>query len=137
MKWKDEYSVGIEEIDSQHKELLRLFSVVEDAVKVGQGWSAIHFSILAVTDAARFHFRFEEALMRLYAYPGLEKHRKSHLEILAKADRIVAESLQNNTSDEVATYFRNWLVAHIQGSDRSYSQHILSGATVARFSPAA
>ena len=34
MKWANEYSIGIEEIDSQHKELLALFSAVEDQVKV-------------------------------------------------------------------------------------------------------
>jgi hemerythrin len=132
MKWETAYSVGIEEIDNQHKELLRLFSVVQDTVNADQGWSAIHFSILEVTDFARFHFRFEEALMRLYAFPDFENHCNAHLRILADADRLVGESLRDDASSEVANFLRNWLITHIQGSDRSYAQHILAGATVAR-----
>lgn len=131
MEWKDEYSVGIEEIDNQHKKLLLLFSAVQDAVNAGKGWSAIHFSILEVTDFARFHFRFEEALMRLYAFPDYESHSKAHLKILAEADRLVGESLRDDTSDKVAKFLRDWLIDHIQGSDRSYALHIFSGATVA------
>lgn len=128
MKWANEYSIGIEEIDNQHKELLALFSAVEDQVKTDQGWSAVHYSILKVIDFARFHFRFEEALMRLYGYPDYEQHCKDHRRILVQADEIISDSLRASAQDDVATYFRDWLVKHIQGSDRGYAAHILGGA---------
>ena len=130
MKWKDQYSVGIDEIDDQHKVLLRLFSIVQDAVATNQGWSAVHFAILETVQYAEFHFSFEEALMRLYGFPGYEEHSKAHRQILAQAEGLVGESLREGTRDDVATFFRNWLVSHMQESDRFYAKHILSGARV-------
>lgn len=130
MKWTEKYSVGIEEIDSQHKELLRLFSAVEDQVQSDQGWSAIHYSILEVIDFTKFHFRFEEALMRLYGFPDYGQHTEQHRMILVQADSIVSDSLRKGARDDVARFFSDWLVHHIQGSDRAYAQHILAGAKV-------
>jgi hemerythrin len=57
-----------------------------------------------------------------------EEHCAAHRNILVKADSVLGESLQNSTRDDVALFFRDWLVHHIQGDDQSYAQHILSGA---------
>jgi hemerythrin len=135
VKWKDEYSIGIDEIDSQHKQLLRLFSMLEEQVRDGQSWSGIHYSIVEMINFARFHFQFEEALMRLYGFADYEEHCAAHRNILVKADSVLGESLQNSTRDDVALFFRDWLVHHIQGDDQSYAQHILSGAKVVRTAP--
>ena len=54
MKWNEEYSLGIEEIDSQHKELLRLFSIVQDEVRTEQRWSSIHYSIVEIMTSRNF-----------------------------------------------------------------------------------
>ena len=132
MIWKDTYSLGIEEIDNQHKELLRLFSVVQDALIGGKGWAEIHYALLAVIDFARFHFQFEEALMRLYACPDREAHGKAHQRFLAQASGIAGESLKDRTREDVAEFFRDWLASHIQGADRGYAEHILAGAKVVR-----
>jgi len=130
LNWKDDYSLGIEEIDNQHKNLLRLFNVAQDALNGEQGWSPIHYAILAIIDFTRFHFRFEEALMRLYAFPDYENHSKAHLQFLAEAERIVGESLRDRTREDAAKLFRDWLVNHILGADRDYARHILAGTKV-------
>lgn len=130
MQWKPAYSVGIEEIDSQHKELLRLFSIVEEAAGDNQGWSAMHFGLLEVKRFAQFHFRFEEALMRLYGFADYENHAESHGQIVQKMEIVEGNVLRGEARNEVVRFFRDWLVAHIQGTDRSYAQHVLSGAKV-------
>lgn len=128
MQWSAAYSVGIEEIDNQHKELLRLFSIVENAVLMKQGWSTIHYGLIAVRDYAQFHFKFEEALMRLYGFPESAGHGKAHEQILKRAEVVERASLQTNTEEEVTRFFRDWLIEHIQGADRAYAQFILAGA---------
>ena len=130
MKWQAESSVGIEEIDNQHKELLRLFSAVEKAVIAGQGWSAIHFGLLEIKHFAQFHFSFEEALMRMYGFAEYEEHSELHRLLLKKMEIVEAESLRKQTRDEVVRFFREWLLDHIQGADRSYAKHILKCAKV-------
>lgn len=130
MQWRTEYSVGIEEIDSHHKELLRLFSSIEEMIASGQRWSVIHYRIVEVRQFAQFHFKFEEALMRLFGHPEFEEHAEAHSQILQQVEIVERESLHEDSKEGLLLFFRNWLIGHIQGSDRSYAQHILKGAKV-------
>ncbi len=130
MEWKADYSVGIEEIDRQHKELLRLFGVIKDAISADEGWSTIHFGLVEVKRFAHFHFEFEEALMRLYGFAGRDEHTATHQQMLHRLESTEHDSLQESTKEDILKLFRDWLVEHINGADRSYAHHILAGAGV-------
>lgn len=130
MIWLSAYSVGIAEIDVQHKELVRLFSNVEESIVTDQGWSAIHYGIVELTGCAQFHFRFEEALMRLYGFPGCGPHSEEHGKIMHKLAATSHESLRADAKEEMLMFFKEWLINHILGTDRFYAQYILSGARV-------
>jgi hemerythrin len=130
MEWSADHSVGIEEIDRQHKELLRLFALIKEAIATDQGWSAIHYGLVEVKRFALFHFQFEEALMRLYGFADCDRHAEAHDDMLRKLESTEHESLQDSTKEEILKFFRDWLVDHIQGADRSYARHILEGAKV-------
>ena len=133
MKWHDKYSVGIEEIDVQHRELLRMFSLVQDAAQGRQGWSEIHYGIVEVISFADFHFRFEEALMRMYGFPDYAEHSQLHRHIIKRAHGVVQETLRSESPVEVIAFFRDWLVSHMQGEDRAYAHYILTGPNVKAF----
>lgn len=130
MEWKNEYSTGIEEIDDQHKQLLRIFSILQDVVKGNHGWSRIHYSMVEVINFARYHFQFEEAIMRLFGFPDIEKHRDDHQQIIVQAEMILSDSLEKHTRHDVAELLRDWLVTHIQKDDQAFARYILSGAQV-------
>lgn len=127
MCWRDEYSIGIVEIDDQHKELIKRFGLVEDAVANRQGWSELHFAILGILRYADFHFQFEEALMRLYGFPLIESHVQEHRRILQAAEIFIDESLRQGALANVAQFYRDWLATHIQMEDRLYAEFILAG----------
>ncbi len=132
MQWLATYSVGIEEIDKQHKELLRLFSVVEAIVKADGKWSEVHFAIVEVRQFAEFHFRFEEALLRLFGYGKSAEHAAEHRKILDKVMNIERAAVTEESGHDVIRFFRDWLVTHIKDADRDYANFILAGAPVAR-----
>lgn len=132
MKWKNEYSLGIEEIDDQHRLLLSSFSVIEEAISLKQSWSNVHYSIVGLIDLARMHFTFEEALMRLFAYPEAKEHRKEHEYFFVKLAEIENNSLRNASEGQLLEFLREWLTSHILKTDAGYARHILSGAPVAR-----
>lgn len=127
MCWREEYSIGIIEIDDQHKELIKRFKLVADAVTNRQGWSELHFAILGILRYAEFHFQFEEALMRLYGFPQIESHIQEHRRILQAAEAFIDESLRKVAPDDVAQFYQDWLATHIQNDDRHYAEHILAG----------
>ena len=128
MQWTDEYSVGIEEIDNQHKELLRLFSVVENSIAADQGWSSVHYAILEIKHFVEFHFEFEEAVMRMYDFPDYEQHCLGHSVFVGKMSAIVGKSLKGDNQEKLVAFFFDWLLNHIKMADRDYAQHILAGA---------
>jgi hemerythrin len=130
MEWKDEYSVGILEIDNQHKLLLRSFIDIVESINLDQGWSETHYAIVKLIQLARMHFMFEEAMMRMFGYPGIEEHQKEHEFFFAKLDSIEKHSLKKSAEVEMVKFLREWLKSHILGSDRGYASHIFSGAQV-------
>lgn len=132
MDWKDEYSLGIQEIDDQHKSILLGFSALEDAIKLGEGWSSIHFSIVELKAVARMHFSFEEALMRLFGFSQSSDHGSEHEYFFARMEEIESRSLRNSLGTEILEFLHSWLAMHILGVDRDYAMHIFSGASVVR-----
>jgi hemerythrin-like metal-binding protein len=130
MEWKDEYSVGILEIDDQHKLLLQSFTEIEESIKLGQGWSNTHYAILELNQLARMHFTFEEAIMHMFGYPEMEAHKIEHQQFFAKMASIERHSLKKSAEVEMVQFLRSWLTMHILGSDRGYAKHIFSGAQV-------
>jgi hemerythrin len=132
MQWKDEYSLGIQEIDEQHKRLLTYFSRIEDAVNANKGWSDIHFAIVDLRAFSMIHFEFEEALMRLYGFGNYPDHIKGHLHYMKKLEDIERASLGSNAAGELVVLLREWLKVHILGEDRKYADYILSGASIVR-----
>lgn len=137
MRWKNEYSLGIQEIDDQHRLILSSFSVIEEAITQNQSWSSVHFGIVRLRELARIHFAFEEALMRLFAYPEAKEHRSEHEHFFTELAEIENNSLRNATEGQLLEFLREWLTSHILKTDAGYARHILSGATVVRSPPPA
>lgn len=132
MEWKDEYSVGILEIDDQHKLLLRSFTAIEESIRLDQGWSNTHYAILDLNQLARMHFTFEEAIMHMFGYPETEAHQNEHQQFFSRMASIERHSLKKSAEVEMVQFLRSWLTMHILGSDRGYAKHIFSGAQVVR-----
>lgn len=130
MHWRNEYSLGIVEIDSQHKQLIGHFGTIEEAIRQGQSWSSIYFLVAELRDFARFHFTCEEALMRLFDFPDLRLHAAEHAHFFKVLAEIEKNSINKAIERELVEFLRVWMTKHIVGSDRGFAQHVLSGAAV-------
>ena len=132
MEWQDEYSVGIREIDDQHKALLHDFSRIEAAIRTGQEWGRIHFCLLELKHRARSHFDFEAGLMRLYGYAGVAEHIEHHQHCLDELEELERQSADNQVGERTIEFLLTWLSEHILGIDRDYAEYILAGPPVIR-----
>ena len=126
MDWKEEYSTGIDEIDIQHKKLLRHFSMIVEASADQETWGDIHHMASELRKFAEFHFKFEEALMRVFHFPGWETHALVHQSFLNQCDVRLAKSLKEggDAKDEVLEFLTNWVTNHILKADMEYSKLI-------------
>src|SRR5512139_1687724 len=84
IEWSDELSVGIQEIDEQHKVLVGLVNDMHRAIHEHHGSDTARNILEQLGDYTRVHFAVEESLMRIFDYPGYEEHKKQHEELIAQ-----------------------------------------------------
>ena len=130
MHWRDEYSLGIPEIDNQHRTLVGLFDAIEEAIRQGETWSTTYFHIAELRDFSRFHFACEEALMRVFDFPDISLHTAEHTHFLKFLSEMENSSLRKSVEEDLVKLLRSWVTKHIVGSDRDFSRHVLSGAAI-------
>jgi len=119
--WRDSYSVGVEQIDRQHKYLLSLINRIQVATGEFDSQAIVEI-VLDMQAYARFHFADEENLMEQLGFPGLADHRKIHEGFLEKADLFLddLESAPVATVSEIARFLSDWLINHIMVTDAQY-----------------
>jgi hemerythrin len=69
IEWKDEFNLGIEEVDSEHKVLVALINALHDAMLAGTGRADVVEGISEIYTLVSAHFEREEAFMRAQGRP--------------------------------------------------------------------
>jgi hemerythrin len=130
MQWKDEFSVGVAEIDDQHKGVMELFNVIDAAIDNREGWSDVFFKLEQLRDHARFHFALEESLMRMHGYPKQVEHVDQHKHFLDKLDQLQMTTLSRQVTMNTINYLSNWYTDHMQTQDRDFVRYIVDNGKV-------
>ena len=87
VEWKDDYSVGIDSIDQQHKKLLNLINQLQTAVDYSTGEQFEREALDELVDYTKTHFTYEEGLMRDNDYPDFEPHKAQHEKMFEKSEK--------------------------------------------------
>jgi len=126
--WKDDYSVGIESIDRQHKKLINLINMLQTSVDYSTGEEFEQECLAAVVDYTKTHFVYEEGLMSKYGYPDFEAHKAQHQKMIDKVNDILAayEEHPERAMKDALDFLKQWLIRHINGTDKQYSEFLLS-----------
>ena len=128
VEWKDEYSVGIDSIDQQHKKLLNLINQLQTAVDYSTGEEFERDALDELVDYTKTHFSYEEGLMRDNDYPDFEPHKAQHEKMFKKVGEVLAEYEQDHDTamSNAAEYLKDWLINHINGTDKKYSSFLIA-----------
>ncbi len=73
-----EVTIGIEEIDRQHQELLDRMELLRDYMRRGQSRDAIRDTLKFLESYVVEHFATEVRYMERYRYPDIREHRTEH-----------------------------------------------------------
>src|SRR5271166_668217 len=76
--WRNTYSVGMPDIDDQHKGLVRLINSLQTAMMEGNGKSVLSGTLDDLIRYTQSHFAFEEAMLRKRGYSQLAAHCAEH-----------------------------------------------------------
>jgi hemerythrin len=129
-EWKDAYSVHINSVDSQHKNLFRLADELYDAMLAGKGKAAVGAVLQRLLDYTRVHFAHEERLMQECGYPDYAAHKAEHDALTREVQRLQAEYTAGRITMtvQVMQFLKNWLEKHIANSDLKYAPHVAASA---------
>ena len=127
VEWRDEYSVGIESIDRQHKKLIALINSLQTAVNYSAGAEYEQEALDELVDYTKTHFSYEEELMEKNGYPDFTTHRAEHELMIARVEQVLAEYQRNPDAamQGAIDFLRDWLINHINGTDKQYSQFLI------------
>ncbi len=131
-EWKESYSVGVKEIDSQHKMLVSRLNELFEAMRNREAHEVIADIVKGLADYVGVHFSFEESLMKKYGYPELLTHQKEHQAFAEKVGDFQVKHKAGHLmlSMEVMNFLKDWLKNHIMGTDKKYSAFFKSKGMV-------
>jgi hemerythrin-like metal-binding protein len=124
LKWKNEYSVGVQEIDNQHMKLIELINKLFDAMKQGQANAVIGQILNELSTYASTHFKTEEKYFELFDYMESEKHKEIHQIFVMKITKFknYFDAGQITLSVSIFNFLKDWLNDHILGEDMKYTE---------------
>ena len=122
MNWKEAYSVGIAEIDQQHRRLIDLINSLHDAMTKGQAKGVLGKILADLANYCGSHFATEEKLFDAHGYPESPDHKDKHRKMTAKVLALQQQFEQGKATItlEVMEFLQQWLDKHILGTDKKY-----------------
>jgi len=123
ISWKEEYSVRVPEIDTQHRRLLEIINEMHEAMLMGGKPDALKAVLDDLVVYTRHHFRYEEQLMAGAGYQGLAEHQRKHRAMVTQVERFTSEITlgKASVSLKLMTFLKDWLTHHIMETDQRYS----------------
>ena len=123
-QWEDKYSVGIQSIDNQHKEIFMLLNKLLEAMKMGYANDVTIQIIQELERYAVIHFQKEEYFFQRFNYQGSAEHITEHQNFIKKIAVLKSElnSGKMILTIELLNFLRDWIEHHILVIDKKYSE---------------
>ena len=125
MQWNDSLSVGIEQIDSQHKKWMEHFNNAAEAIEARKTQTQISKTLEFLMDYTEMHFSTEEKYMTELGYAGLQEHKARHDQLRSTLTNLVKdfedEGVTSSLAEAIDSFLGNWLIQHIHEIDKKFA----------------
>lgn len=126
LQWSEKMSVGIPELDADHKELIRVINQLAADANDADRLGAVRQSLFALLRYAEYHFAREEKVMTACRFHGIDEHKHEHRDFLSRIrdlnrrfDRDPEGSAQV-VNEALLRFLQDWLNHHILIEDMAY-----------------
>jgi hemerythrin len=125
IEWNDDLSVGIPEIDADHKRFVSLVNGFNKSIVDRMELSEIEQRLQLILDDAVGHFAHEERLFEQWSYPDVEAHALRHAELIGTLQSIMSQVGSDTLMPqwiEVGLAIKDILITHILTEDMKYAE---------------
>ena len=130
LQWKEEYEVGVVEIDEQHQKLIdianRVYELMRNELALDK-YDQIVEILQELKEYTVYHFHFEEGLMQKAKYKKRFSHKILHQNFLAQVEAVDLSAVDENQDAylvQIMDFIANWLIEHIVGEDKKVGQSV-------------
>ena len=122
--WEPSFSVGVWDLDRQHRSLIGLINQLHVAVSGVDPDKKLQAVFAATVDYVRNHFAFEESFLERLGYADLAGHREIHNGLLDQLGdmRRQFDAGPLTVSPGLVKFLKEWVIAHILQCDHGYAE---------------
>ena len=120
-EWSDEYLIGIEELDYEHRDLINRLNELHGELTHYDEKGKIEDCLREIQIRVVAHFALEEHFMLDNNYKNYAPHKKEHDDFLAVVADFIDKFLTApglSYGDELEKQLQYWIVNHILTSDQ-------------------
>ncbi|WP_354624070.1 bacteriohemerythrin [Psychromonas sp. MME2] len=121
--WSDNFNIGIDKIDHQHKKLVELLNKVANIITLQRLQVSPETFINELLDYAVYHFKTEDKYWSEHLLDSIhiQQHRDSHNQFISRINALKAELgtlSEDEWLEELFSFLTSWLVLHILENDK-------------------
>jgi hemerythrin-like metal-binding protein len=124
--WSDMFSVKIDYIDEQHKQLFGIINRFHDGVKREDSRAEVLKVFNELIQYTQTHFADEEDIMEQIGVTPvfLNEHKEMHDGLMEDVFRVHTEFTSEKLSSihDVEVFLNNWMISHVLHIDKQYEE---------------
>ncbi len=118
LEWNDEYCIGDDVIDEEHRNLFILANTIFQILNPEEEIDKIRPLLYKLYDYMKYHFDHEEAFMAKIKFQEFVFHKIRHSEIIDEMNTIMKSSHQISVlSEKLTEMMLKWVLKHILEED--------------------
>ncbi len=119
LQWKPGYSVGVESMDDEHREMIDLINDIYEKLESDPDADQVEQCLGEIFSTISMHFALEERLMRKSNYAEYQAHKDNHEDLLDQVrdlmDDFAADTATGATRLEQG--LSDWFAGHFSTFD--------------------
>ncbi len=131
ISWSDSLSVGVPEIDAEHRKFIARVNELNEAIVGCKSKPVVERLLDLMLMEASHHFWHEQQLLQRWNYPERAAHAAKHAQLTAQLERVMKEFARADVSFTWALkglYIKQQLVDHLLHEDMKYRDFLQQNA---------
>lgn len=126
IEWKDQFKVGIPDVDHEHRQLIELINRLHDAMSGGEADMSVADFLGEIHAHVAAHFALEEKIMRDRHYDQYQDHKQDHERLLDEISDIQDGWEEEEFYDDAqfARILQHWFSEHFRTRDARLHAHL-------------
>jgi hemerythrin len=125
ISWTKQLSVGSDELDNQHKWLIKILNRLASN-DLPDDLQFLDHILSELQDYTSTHFRDEERYMIKTDFPDIKEHVELHIRFEKRLVELRQKYINDQDFDkasEIANSLTDWFIQHIKVKDQEYCKH--------------